>query len=70
MAQIQNFGFIAPVQEPHVQHQTRPCGRTWQQRGKPEGTQHALCHPYHTGADRQRSGSDIPVGNNYQQLTD
>ena len=66
MAQIQNFGFIAPVQEPHVQHPSRPCGRTRQQRGEPEGTQYALCHPNHTGADRQRLGSDISVGNNYQ----
>lgn len=31
MAQIQNFGFIAYVQEPDVQHPPRQSGRAWQQ---------------------------------------
>ncbi|MDC2610787.1 hypothetical protein PO247_24425, partial [Bacteroides ovatus] len=38
MTQIQNFGFIAPVQESDFQHAPRPCGGIGKQRGKPEGT--------------------------------
>ena len=38
MAQIRNFGFMPPVQEPDVQHPARPCGGIGEQRGKPEGT--------------------------------
>lgn len=38
MAQIQNSGFIAPVQESDFQHAPRPCGGIGKQRGKPEGT--------------------------------
>ena len=38
MAQIQNFGFMPPVQESDFQHAPRPCGGIGKQRGKPEGT--------------------------------
>ena len=38
MAQIQNSGFVAPVQESDFQHAPRPCGGIGKQRGKPEGT--------------------------------
>lgn len=38
MAQIQNFGFVPPVQESDFQHAPRPCGGIGKQRGKPEGT--------------------------------
>ena len=70
MTQIQNFGFIAPVQESDFQHAPRPCGGAGKQRGKPEGTEHALCHTHHTGAHGQRLGSDLPFGYYHQQLAD
>lgn len=70
MAQIQNFGFIASVQEPHVQHTPQPCGGTRQSGGKPEGSEHALCGAYHSGAHRQGSGCDFPVRHDHQQLPD
>ena len=70
MAQIQNFGFITPVQESAFQHAPRPCGGAGKQRGKPEGTEYALCHTYHTGAHRQGLGSDLPFGHDHQQLAD
>ena len=38
MAQIQNSGFMPPVQESDFQHAPRPCGGIGKQRGKPEGT--------------------------------
>ena len=38
MNQIQNSGFVAPVQESDFQHAPRPCGGIGKQRGKPEGT--------------------------------
>lgn len=38
MAQIQNSGFVPPVQESDFQHAPRPCGGIGKQRGKPEGT--------------------------------
>lgn len=68
MAQIQNFGFMPPVQELDVQHPTRPCSRIGQFRRLTKGTQHALCHPYHTGTHGQGLGSDLPFGNDHQQL--
>ncbi len=70
MAQIQNSGFMPPVQKSDVQHAPRPCSGTGQQRGKPKGTEHALCHPYHTGAHGQGFGSDFPFGYYHQQLAD
>ncbi len=70
MAQIQNSGFEPPVQESDFQHAPRPCGGAGKQRGKPEGTEHALCHTHHTGADRQGLGSYVPLRHDHQQLAD
>ena len=70
MAQIRNFGFMPPVQKSDVQHTPRPCGGAGKQRRKPEGVEHALCHPHHTGAHRKRLGSDLPLRHDYQQLAD
>ena len=41
-----------------------------EQRGKPEGTEHALCYPHHTGAHGQGLGGDLPLRHDYQQLAD
>ena len=38
MAQIRNFGFVAYIQEPDVQHPSRQSGRTGQQRGQSKST--------------------------------
>ena len=70
MRQIRNFGFVAPLQEPHVHHAPRPCGGAGQLGGQPACAQHALCHPHHPAAHRQGLGSHIPVGDDHQQLTD
>ena len=70
MAQIRNFGFESPVQEPDLQHAPRPCGGTGKQRGKPEGVEYALCHPHHTGAHGQGLGSHLPLRHDHQQLAD
>ena len=70
MAQIQNFGFVAPVQEPDVHHPARPCGRSGQQRGQPACAQHALRPAHHPAAHRQGPGSHLPVGNHHFQLAD
>lgn len=70
MAQIQNLGFIAPVQEPDIQHPARPRGGSGQLGRQPEGTEPAVCHPHHPGADGKRSGGDVPVGHDHQQLAD
>ena len=70
MAQIRNFGFIAPVQEPHLQHPSRPGGGLGQLGRQSESPEHALRHPHHTGAHRQGLGGYVPFRNDHQQLTD
>jgi len=70
MAQIRNFGFEPPVQESDFQHAPRPCCGIRKQRGKPEGTEHALCHPHHTGAHGQGLGGDFPFRHYHQQFAD
>lgn len=70
MTQIQNFGFVAPVQESDVQHTPQPCGGTGQSGGKPEGSQYALRHPYHSGAHGQGFGGNLSFGNYHQQFSD
>ena len=70
MAQIQNLGFVPPVQESDVQHAPRPRGGAGQSGRQPEGTQYALCHPHHTGTHGQGFGRDVPVGHDHQQLAD
>ena len=65
--QIRNFGFMPPVQEPDVQHPSRPCGGAGQLRRKPEGVEPAVRHPHHTGEDGQGLGGDIFVWNYYFQ---
>ena len=70
MAQIQNFGFMPPVQKLDFQHAPRPCGGIGQQRGKPESSEHALCHTHHTGAHGQGFGSDFPFRYYHQQFAD
>ena len=37
---------------------------------QPEGTEPAVCHPHHSGTDGKRSGSDVSVGHDHQQLAD
>ncbi len=69
MRQIQNSGFITPVQESDVQHPTRPSGRSRQQRRKPEGTQPVVCHPHHSREEWQRPWSHFPKWYNNLQLT-
>ena len=69
MAQIQNFGFIAHVQESDVQHPPRQSGRAWQQRGQPKSLEYALCYPNHSGADGERLGSHFPFGYDHIELT-
>ena len=70
MAQIRNFGFVAHIQEPDVQHPPRPCGRIGQQRGQSACAQHALCHPHHSGADGQGFGGNLSFGNDHLQQSD
>ena len=67
MAQIQNFGFIAPVQEPDIQHPARPRGGAGQLGGQPEGTEPAVRHPHHTGTDGQGFGSHVPLRHDHIQ---
>lgn len=70
MAQIQNLGFVPPVQEPDIQHPARPRGGAGQLGGQPESTEPAVRHPYHPGADEKGLGGDVPVGHDHQQLAD
>lgn len=68
MAQIQNFGFIAQVQKPDVQHAARPRGGPRQSGREPAGAQYALRPQNHTGALRARPGRYISVGYDHLQL--
>lgn len=70
MAQIQNFGFIASIQEPDFQHAARPCGGIGKLGRKPESPEHALCHTYHTGTHGQGLGGYVPVRHNHFQQPD
>lgn len=70
MAQIQNFGFEPSIQEPDFQHTPRPCGGSGQLGRKPESTEHALCHTYHTGTHGKGLGGDVPFRHDHQQLAD
>ena len=45
MAQIQNFGFIAHVQEPNVSDPTYTCRRYRQYKRLAKGDEPAVCHP-------------------------
>lgn len=70
MAQIQNFGFIAQFQELDVQHTPCESFRSGQSRRKHESHEHALRHPYHTGAHGQGFGSHILVRYDHFQQPD
>ncbi len=70
MAQIQNSRFVAPVQEPDVQHPARPRGGAGQLRRQPEGTEPTVRHPHHSGAHGKGLGGNLPVGHDHQQLAD
>lgn len=70
MAQIQNFGFVAPVQESDVQHPPRQGVGLGQSRRLTACPEHALCHPHHTGAVGQGLGGHLPFGHNYFQQLD
>ena len=61
-------GLEPPIQEPDVQHPTRPCSRIEQFRRFTKGTQYALSHPYHAETHGQGLEGDLPFGNDYQQL--
>ena len=60
----------SPVQEPDIQHPARPRGGAGQLGGQPEGTEPAVRHPHHSGADGKGSGGDVSVGHDHQQLVD
>lgn len=45
MAQIQNFGFIAHVQEPHVPDTPQQGGRYRKHKRLAKGDEPAVCHP-------------------------
>lgn len=70
MTQIQNFGFIACVQEPSLQYPTRKGFGTWEPGRKHESHEPAFRHPYHTGAHGQGLGSDIPFRHDHFQQSD
>lgn len=70
MAQIQNFGFIAPVQKSYLQHPPRPGGGVGKQRRKPKGSQYAVCPAYHSGTHGQGFGGYVSFGYDYQQFAD
>lgn len=61
---------MPPVQEPDVQHAPRPRGGAGQSGRQPEGAQHALRHPHHSGADGKGFGRDVPLRYDHKQLAD
>lgn len=70
MTQIQNFGFIACVQEPSLQYPTRKGFGTWEPGRKHESHEPAFRHPYHTGAHGQGFGCHFLIRYDHFQQPD